>query len=103
MDALREVALSRNTVAPGRQRIVAFQTAFLDNVRRNGRLNEIELTVLFKLRAFRHDRRIPLLFQDAGLAPALQARGKLHLKPQRAANLGVVARIFQRCGAGGKA
>jgi heterodisulfide reductase subunit C len=103
LDALREIAFARGAVAPGRQRIVAFQGAFLDNIRRNGRLNELELTALYKLRAFRHDRRIPLLFKDAGLAPGLAKRGKLRLKGQRAADLGVVARIFQRCGAGGAA
>lgn len=103
LDALREIAFKRGTAAPGRQRVIAFQGAFLDNIRRNGRLNELELTASFKLRAFRHDRRIPLLFQDAGLAPELMKRGKLHLKGQRAADTGVVARIFQRCGAGGAA
>ncbi len=100
MDALRQVAFTRDTVAPDRRRVVAFQRAFLDNIRRNGRLNELELTASFKLRAFRHDRAIKPLFQDASLAPQLRKRGKLHLKAERVRNRDVVARIFKKCGGG---
>jgi ABC-type molybdate transport system ATPase subunit len=53
------------------------------------------------LQGFRHDRRLGLLFQDAGLAPALRRRGKLHLRGERAADRAVVARIFEHCGNGG--
>ena len=35
--------------APVQQRIVIFQKAFLNNVRRNGRVNELELTARFKI------------------------------------------------------
>jgi heterodisulfide reductase subunit C len=97
MDALRQLAFTRGTVAPARRRIVAFQQAFLDNIRRNGRLNELELTASFKLRAFRHDHAIEPLFQDASLAPQLRKRGKLHLKGERVQDRAVVARIFDKC------
>jgi heterodisulfide reductase subunit C len=103
MDALRQLAVERGCVPSERRRVLAFQQAFLANIRRNGRLDEIELTALFKLRAFRHDRRLALLFRDAGLAPALRRRGKLHLRGERPAGRAVVARIFERCGAGGEA
>jgi hypothetical protein len=79
---------------------VAFQQAFLDNIRRNGRLNELELTASFKLRAFRHDHAIEPLFQDASLAPQLRKRGKLHLKGERVQDRAVVARIFDKCNGG---
>ena len=32
--------------------MIAFQNAFLDNIRRNGRLNELELIAQFKLAVF---------------------------------------------------
>jgi heterodisulfide reductase subunit C len=97
LDTLRQIAFERNTVAPARLRIVAFQQAFLDNIRRNGRLNELELTASFKMRAFRHDHAIEPLFQDASLAPQLRKRGKLHLKAERVQDRAVVQRIFQKC------
>ena len=100
LDALRQMAVTGDTVAPARRRIVAFQQAFLDNIRRNGRLNELELTASFKLRAFRHDRAIGPLFQDASLAPQLRKRGKLHLKGERVQDRAVVARIFDKCNGG---
>lgn len=102
MDALRQIAFTRDTVAPARRRVVAFQQAFLDNIRRNGRLNELELTASFKLRAFRHDHAIEPLFQDASLAPQLRKRGKLHLKSERVRDREVVARIFKKCDDTGK-
>ncbi len=97
MDALRQVAFTHHTVAPAKRRVVAFQQAFLDNIRRNGRLNELELTASFKLRAFRHDHAIQPLFQDASLAPQLRKRGKLHLKGERVRDREVIARIFDKC------
>ncbi|MGB8887432.1 MAG: 4Fe-4S dicluster domain-containing protein [Candidatus Korobacteraceae bacterium] len=100
LDVLRQEAIAQDTVAPARRRIVAFQQAFLDNIRRNGRLNELELTASFKLRAFRHDHAIEPLFQDASLAPQLRKRGKLHLKAERVRDRAVVARIFQKCDGG---
>ncbi len=100
MDALREISITRGSVAPGRMRIVAFQQAFLDNIRRNGRLNELQLTASFKLRAFRHDHAIAPLFQDASLAPQLRQRGKLHLKGERVKDRAVLARIFDKCNGG---
>jgi len=100
MDALRQISFMHGTVPPGRTRTVAFQQAFLDNIRRNGRLNELELTASFKLRAFRHDHAITPLFQDASLAPQLRKRGKLHLKGERARDRAVLARIFDKCTGG---
>ena len=53
MDALRQIRLQN--AAPcrrPRRRTLLFQKAFLDNIRRNGRLRELELVGAFKLRAF---------------------------------------------------
>jgi heterodisulfide reductase subunit C len=101
MDALRQVAFERGSAPPDALRTVLFQRAFLDNIRRNGRLNEIELIAAFKGMVFLRDRSLPFLFNDAGLAPQLQKRRKLHLLGEKAKDRGVVARIFARAGFGG--
>ncbi len=98
MDALRQLAFERGTASPDERRTVLFQKAFLDNIRRNGRLNEIELIAAFKGAVFLRDRSLPFLFRDAGLAPQLQKRRKLHLMGEKAKDRGVVARIFARAG-----
>lgn len=97
MDALRQLSLVRNAAAPSQQRTVIFQKAFLQNVRRNGRLNELELVGMFKTSAFLADLNLPFLFKNAMLAPELTRRGKLHLNGTRVKDRDVVARIFDRC------
>jgi len=101
MDALRQFSFERGAASPAQRRTVVFQKAFLENIRRNGRLNEIALIAAFKGEAFLRDRNIPALFQDAGLAPKLQKRRKLHLIGEKARDRGVVARIFERAMKGG--
>jgi len=97
MDALRQLSFTHDTVADSQRRTVIFQQAFLDNIRRNGRLRELELVGMFKTKAFLHDHSISLLWKDALLAPQLMARSKLHLRGQRVEDRGIVQRIFQRC------
>ena len=100
MDVLREVGLQRGVDAPDQKTVVAFQQAFLNNIRRNGRLDEIELIAEFKLRALPSERSLRFLFKDAGLAPELQKRHKLHLRGEKVEDRAVVRRIFERCGDG---
>ncbi|MEN6627790.1 MAG: 4Fe-4S dicluster domain-containing protein [Candidatus Sumerlaeia bacterium] len=107
MDALRELSASAKTSAdqsarksvpaPAQRRTVIFQKAFLQNIRRNGRINELELVGEFKIRGFLGDLSVPLLMKDALLAPRLAQHGKLHLVGERVRDRGVVGRIFQRC------
>ena len=85
-----------------RQRTLLFQKAFLDNIRRNGRLRELELVGAFKLRAFFRDRSLRALMKDSFLAPKLMQRGKLHFGGQRVKDRGVVGRIFARCMSNGE-
>ncbi len=75
-----------------------FQQAFLDNIRRNGRLNELELIARFKTRAFVSDWNVPMLFKDAMLGPKLIRRDKFHLRGEKVRDRDVVSRIFQQCG-----
>ncbi len=97
MDALRELSLERGVASPAQHRVVAFQQAFLENIRRNGRLDEIELIAEFKLRALRSERSLRFLFKDATLAPALQKRRKFHLRGEKVKDRALVRRIFDRC------
>ncbi len=97
MDALREASLARGMAAPDRYPVVAFQKIFLENIRRNGRLAELELIGQFKMDVVFRSGRIPFLFKDAALGPQLGKRKKLHLVPGKARDRGVVKRIFERC------
>ena len=97
MDVLREYSIVHGIASQEQQRTVAFQRAFLDNIRRNGRLNELELVAMFKTRAFLKDLSIPLLFKDALLGPKMMQRGKFHLRGEKVADRGIVSRIFDQC------
>jgi heterodisulfide reductase subunit C len=97
MDALREVSLLQDKVNPQAQQIVTFQRAFLDNIRRNGRLNELDLIARFKSTVALRTREFSFLFKDASLAPQLRRLKKLHLSQPRSKDLSVVDRIFARC------
>jgi len=97
MDALRQLSVERGVATPEQQRTVLFQKAFLNNIRRNGRLNELELIAEFKLSTFLHGRSLPFLLKDATLAPELMKRKKFHLVGEKARDRAVLARIFARC------
>ncbi len=100
MDELRQMAFERGIASPAECRTVVFQKAFLENIRRNGRLCEIELIAAFKGEVFFRNRSLGFLFESAGLAPKLQKRRKLHLRGEKVRNRGVVGRIFERTAGG---
>ena len=97
MDALRQLSFERGVSTSEQQRTVLFQKAFLNNLRRNGRLNELELIGEFKLTTFMRGRSIAFLLKDSPLAPELMKRKKFHLAGEKARDRAVVARIFARC------
>ena len=88
MDALRQLAVARRGCRRRATPTVVFQRAFLDNIRRNGRLCEMELIGAFKTKAFLGDRNIPLLMKDALLAPQMMRRRKFHFCGQRVRDRG---------------
>jgi heterodisulfide reductase subunit C2 len=97
MDGMRQMAAEQAATSPAQVRTVLFQKAFLRNIRRNGRLNELELVGVFKTSAFFADLQVPLLFKDVMLAPRLGALQKLHLQGEKVRDRDVVGRIFDRC------
>jgi heterodisulfide reductase subunit C len=97
MDALRQVAVENDYASPEQKRTWSFQQAFLSNVRRNGRLNELELIGVYKTQSFADDFSLPLLLKDSLLAPKLMRRRKFHLVGEKVKDRDVVRRIFERC------
>lgn len=97
LDGLRQLSYEQGKASAALQRVLVFQKAFLDSVRRNGRVNEVELIALFKTLAFMKDFNVPLLMKDALLAPKLMQRGKFHPVGEKVKDRGVVKRIFDRC------
>ena len=88
MDYLRERSRTEGLVAREARDIVAFHKSFLDMVRRNGRTYEIGLVAEYKLRTMH-------IMQDVDIAPAMLARGKLNIMPERLEdNASKVGRIF---------
>jgi heterodisulfide reductase subunit C2 len=97
LDALRQMAIEQGVASENGRRTILFQQVFLDNIRRNGRLRELELIGMFKTKAFLKDRSIPMLFKDATLAPKMMKRGKFHFLGEQVRDRGIVERIFERC------
>jgi len=97
IDAVRHQAVARGIVPEKQQRVFLFQRAFLDNIRKNGRVSEVELIAQFKRQAFFKDFNVPLAMKDALLAPKLMQRGKFHLVGEKVRDRGVVRRIFDKC------
>lgn len=97
MDVLRQLAVTSEFAGPARRQVVLFFKAFLSNIRRNGRLNELELVGRFKTTVFLRNRDLLFLFKDAMLAPRMMQRQKLHLKRKTVKDRGIVDRIFDRC------
>jgi heterodisulfide reductase subunit C len=97
MDMLRQLSAERPSPEQARHHTILFQHAFLKNIRRHGRLNELELVGVFKTAVVTKDLAIPFLFKDAMLAPRMLQRGKLKLAGGSVQDREVVGRIFDRC------
>ncbi len=78
MDVLRQEGLRRGATARTKRvrDIQALHRVFLTQVLRQGRIHELFLVIGYKLRTGH-------FFQDARLGPAMFARGKLHVVPEK--------------------
>ena len=98
MDALKQFSLEKNCVHPKQKRIVAFQRAFLNTIRRNGRTNELEMVAEYKIRGFLGDGNPVQAMKDADLGLPMLLRHKLHLKiGSPVKDKALVKRIFAKC------
>lgn len=92
MDVLRQMALE--TGAKVREKkVVAFHEAFLDSIRRGGRVNESLMVCQYKLKSGD-------LFSDVGVGLSMFAQGRLPLYRKKASNVKRVREIFQRSKSG---
>ena len=89
IDALREMALSRNAGNLPKE-IKAFHQAFLKQIAQHGRVFEFGLILGYKMRSMH-------LFQDVDAAPGMLSRGKLTFIPRRIKGIDEVRQIFERC------
>ncbi|MBI4862120.1 MAG: 4Fe-4S dicluster domain-containing protein [Candidatus Riflebacteria bacterium] len=76
MDVLRQESLRRGLYSgsPQARSAMALHKTFMEGVLRRGRIHELTLVALYKLRTMN-------LFEDALLGPAMFLKGKLHLLP----------------------
>ena len=99
MDALKQISLEKKCVHPKQKRTVAFQRSFLNSIKRNGRINEIEMVTEYKIRGFLGDGNLMLAMKDADLGLPMLLRNKLNIKiGSPVKNKALVKRIFAKCG-----
>ena len=90
IDALREMSIDAGMSSMPRN-INALHKAFLEQIRKNGRLHEVGLVMEYKMRSGD-------LVKDVTNAPSLFTRGKLGLRADRIKGVAEVQRIFEKCG-----
>ena len=88
MDTLRIMAVERGAALPD-ARGKAFYQSFLGSVKRHGRVFEMEMLTLYKLRTLR-------FFEDVDKAPKMFLQGKLGLLPNRSGSVKQVREVFRR-------
>lgn len=87
MDFLRQQSIQNKSVNRGAKKIVAFHKAFLKSIEKTGRLHEIGLIAEYKYHVFD-------FLQDVTLAPAMFAKGKLHLFSEKIKDKKKMSTIF---------
>ena len=98
VDALRQFAVETNSVSPKSAKIIGFQKAFLRNVRRNGRTNEVEMASDFEIRYFFRRFDVMNVVNTGLLGPKMIARGKMHFAiGSPVTDKALVKRIFDKC------
>lgn len=89
MDFLRQESIRQNKVNPKAKDILKFHESFLDEVRRNGKLNEVGLTIGYKMKTLN-------LFQDVENAPSMLLKGKLGIFPHKVQNTREIKKLFKK-------
>jgi heterodisulfide reductase subunit C2 len=88
MDSVRILAVERKAAVPdgrGKQ----FNRSFLGSVRRHGRVFEVGMLAMYKLRSGD-------LFSDMGKLPQMIAKGKISFIPHGNGNINEVREVFKR-------
>ena len=91
LDPIRHQVLKQK-IATKESTVPAFHTAFMDNVRRFGRVNELFLIGVYKMKTKTY-------FSDMELGWKMFRRGKIHLLPRIAKKVRDVAELFKTASA----
>jgi len=89
MDFLRQESIRQNKVHPKAKNILKFHESFLEEIKRDGKMNEIGLTIAYKLKTLN-------LMQDVENAPSMLLKGKLALIPHKVQNMNEIKRLFNK-------
>jgi heterodisulfide reductase subunit C len=89
MDMLRQESVRRGKVNPHAKDILKFHQSFLETVEKNGKLDEIQLTLSYKLKTLH-------LMQDVEHAPSMVSKGKLSIFPHKVLNVNAIEKIFRK-------
>jgi heterodisulfide reductase subunit C len=89
MDFLREKAYKEKLANKKSKKIITFHKAFLNSIRKTGRLHELGLLGEYKLATMD-------LMKDVNLALPMLSRGKLHFFPDKIKGTKLMKRIFAR-------
>jgi len=89
MDYVRQESLQEKIIHPKAKRIVASHKAFINSIRKTGRLHEMGFVMEYKLTTGN-------LTQDIFLAPKMFEKGKLHILAEKIKDTALMARIFKR-------
>jgi heterodisulfide reductase subunit C len=88
MDVLRQMAIEEG-IGAQEKNVLRFHEAFLASIKSGGRINELMMTIHYKLKSGD-------LFADAAMAPGMFLKGKLAILPPRTKDLKSVKDIFEK-------
>ncbi len=88
MDALREISLDEK-IPTANEKISAFHTSFLNQIKKYGRSYELGLIMEYKLRSGE-------VLKDASLAPGMLKRGKLAFFPSKITAINDLKDIYKK-------
>lgn len=92
-DVLRQMALESG-VQVAEKKVVAFHEAFLESIKKGGRIHEALMVCAYKLKS-------KDFFSDVGVGLSMFAKGRLPLLGQRVDEVGEVRKLFARQKNGG--
>ncbi len=90
MDVLREMALEEGVANPLEKNITTFHDAFLNSVKKHGRISEFWMLSEYKR------KRPKTALQDIAIGPQLMMKGKLSLAPHDIKGKESIKRIFEK-------
>lgn len=91
MNVLREIALEEGMANRDESNIVEFGKAFLNSVKKHGRISEMWMINEYKI------KRPNTALQDVNLAPKMMAKRKISLLPHNIKDRKAIKRIFEKC------